>query len=120
MAEAGENSYAVFMHCHPELSGGITTLTARNGGSKLLCSNGHLDRSRCVILSFQVVSLPLQSVMEVANFCAAMDTLIDEDDVLFKPARRLMLMIQNNRYISEQSYEILKHLKFYRVGVTTI
>ena len=30
---------------HPELSGGITTrLTAR--GSKLLCSNGHLDRSR--------------------------------------------------------------------------
>ena len=30
------------------------------------------------ILSSQVVSLPLQSV-EVANFCAAMDTLIDQD-----------------------------------------
>ena len=33
-----------------------------------------------VILSSQVVSLSLQSVMEVANFCAAMDTLIDQDD----------------------------------------
>ena len=31
------------------------------------------------ILSSQVVSLPLQSIMEVANFCAAMDTLIDQD-----------------------------------------
>ena len=31
---------------HPELSGCITTLTVRNGGCKLLCSNGHLDRSR--------------------------------------------------------------------------
>ena len=30
------------------------------------------------ILSSQVVSLPLQSV-DVANFCAAMDTLIDQD-----------------------------------------
>ena len=34
-----------------------------------------------IILSSQVVSLPLQSVihMEVANFCAAVDTLIDQD-----------------------------------------
>ena len=32
---------------HPELSGCITTLTVRNtGGCELLCSNGHLDRSR--------------------------------------------------------------------------
>ena len=29
--------------------------------------------------SSQVVSLSLQSVMEVANFCVAMDTLIDQD-----------------------------------------
>ena len=35
------------------------------------------------ILSSQVVSLPFQSVIqEVANFCAAMDTLIDEDAIL--------------------------------------
>ena len=27
-----------------------------------------------------VVSLPLQSVMEVANFCAMMDTLVDRDE----------------------------------------
>ena len=33
------------------------------------------------ILSSQVVSLPLQLVMEVANFCAAMDTLIGQDVV---------------------------------------
>ena len=41
-------------------------------------------QSTCVgecILSSQVVSLPLQSVMEVANFCAATDTLIDQDEV---------------------------------------
>ena len=31
------------------------------------------------ILSSQVVSLPLQSVIQVANFYAAMDTLIDQD-----------------------------------------
>ena len=31
----------------PELSGCITTLKVR-GGCKLLCSNGHLDRSRCL------------------------------------------------------------------------
>ena len=36
--------------------------------------------SRWFILSSQVVSLPFQSVIqEVANFCAAMDTLIDQD-----------------------------------------
>ena len=35
---------------HPELSGCITTLTDCNTGScKLLCSNGHLDRSRCLV-----------------------------------------------------------------------
>ena len=35
------------------------------------------------ILSSQVVSLPFQSVIqEVANFCAAMDTLIDQDAVI--------------------------------------
>ena len=33
---------------HPELSGCITTFTVRNIGCKLLCSNGHLDRSRWV------------------------------------------------------------------------
>ena len=34
------------------------------------------------ILSSQVVSLPWQSVIqEVANFCAAMDTLIDQDGI---------------------------------------
>ena len=33
-----------------------------------------------LILSSQVVSLPLQFVIqEVENFCAAMDTLIDQD-----------------------------------------
>ena len=45
----------------------------------------------CSILSSQVVSLPLQSVM-VANFCAAMDTLIDQDvaveNVLHSTQRR--------------------------------
>ena len=34
---------------HPELSGCITTLTVCNG-CKLLCSNGHLDRSRWPLL----------------------------------------------------------------------
>ena len=34
-----------------------------------------------LISQLQVVSLPLQSVMEeVANFCAATDTLIDQDE----------------------------------------
>ena len=35
------------------------------------------------ILNSQVVSLPLQSVIpiKVANFCAAMDTLTDQDDM---------------------------------------
>ena len=37
-----------------------------------------------VILSSQVVSLPLQSVIEVANVCAAMDTLIDQDVMTWK------------------------------------
>ena len=35
-----------------------------------------------VILSSQVVSLPFQSVI-LANFCAAMDTLIDQDEQLY-------------------------------------
>ena len=42
---------------NPELSGCITTLmpTVRNtGGCKLLCSNGHLDRSRWRALWFVV------------------------------------------------------------------
>ena len=35
---------------------------------------------RHVILSSQVVSLPLQFVIqEIANFCASMDTVIDQD-----------------------------------------
>ena len=35
------------MQCHPELSGCITTLTVViHGGCKLLCCNGHIDRSR--------------------------------------------------------------------------
>ena len=35
------------MKQHPEHSGGVTTLTVLiHGGCKLLCSNGHLDRSR--------------------------------------------------------------------------
>ena len=38
-------------------------------------------RMHLPILSSQVVSLPFQSVMEVANFCAAMDTLIDQDGI---------------------------------------
>ena len=42
------------------------------------------------ILSSQVVSLPLQS--EVANFCAAMDTLIDQDGL--PPARVLIRSAQ--------------------------
>ena len=41
-------------HCHPELSGCITTLTVRNGGCKILCSNGHLDRSRCLTVGFAI------------------------------------------------------------------
>ena len=33
---------SIHKHIHPELSGGITTLTVViPGGSKLLCSNGH-------------------------------------------------------------------------------
>ena len=35
-----------------------------------------------LILSSQVVLLPFQPVIEVANFCAAMDTLIDQDGVV--------------------------------------
>ena len=31
------------------------------------------------ILNLQVVSLPLWSTMEVTNFCAVMDTLVDQD-----------------------------------------
>ena len=41
-----------------------------------------MSRPSIIILSSQVVSLPLQSVIQVANFCAAMDTLIDQDDQL--------------------------------------
>ena len=46
----------------------------------------HIGIPCYIILSSQVVSLPLQSVilMEVANVCAAMDTLIDQDVVTCK------------------------------------
>ena len=39
------------LYVHPELSGCITNLTVCNtcGGCNLLCSNGHLDRSRCML-----------------------------------------------------------------------
>ena len=47
--------------------------------SKFLILPGTLHHYEGSILTSQVVSLPLQSVMEVANFCAAMDTLIDPD-----------------------------------------
>ena len=36
-----------------------------------------------LILSSQVVSLPLHSVTEVANVCAAMDNLVDQDGLHF-------------------------------------
>ena len=40
-----------------------------------------LEKKNCLpINDVPYLSLPLQSVMEVANFCAAMDTLIDQDD----------------------------------------
>ena len=39
----------------------------------------YLDTLPKLILSSQVVSLPCKSVIQVANFCAAMDTLIDQD-----------------------------------------
>ena len=42
----------------------------------------NFDNSVSFILSSQVVSLPLQSVIHkvaIANFCAAMDSLIDQD-----------------------------------------
>ena len=39
---------AHYSKVHPELLGCISTLSVcNNGGCKLLCSNGHLDRSRC-------------------------------------------------------------------------
>ena len=47
------------------------------------------------ILSSQVVSLPFQSVMEVANFCAAMDTLIDQDGLLLDPCDVHMIAYKN-------------------------
>ena len=39
---------------------------------------------RAFILSSQVVSLPLQSVIQVANFCAPIETLIDQDGGHYK------------------------------------
>ena len=43
-------------------------------------NRGYRLQGTC-ILNSQVVSLPLQSMIkvEVANFCAVMDTLVDED-----------------------------------------
>ena len=43
-----------------------------------------------------MVSLPLQSVMVVANFCAAMDTLIDQDEVCL--VRVILLPLQKALY----------------------
>ena len=50
-------------------------------GAILTSCKGSVSYRYVCILSSQVVSLPFQSVihMEVANFCAAMDTLIDQD-----------------------------------------
>ena len=38
------------------------------------------------ILNSHVVSLPLQSLIPVANFCAVIDTLIDQDAQLPTPS----------------------------------
>ena len=42
-----------------------------------------------IILSPQVVSLSLQSVIQVANFCAGMDALIDQDVLIYAKYRNL-------------------------------
>ena len=58
------------------------------------------------ILNSQVVSLSLQSVMEVANFCAAMDTLIDQDEPPFaKEVINLHLFTDSFMTISPLSSE---------------
>ena len=44
------------------------------------------------ILSSQAVSLHFQSVIEVANVCAAIDTLIDQDAV------RVMIKVKGHQY----------------------
>ena len=52
------------------------------------------------ILSSQVVSLPLQTeILEFANFCAALDTLIGQDGLSPKPLKfhpSLHLIVLNN------------------------
>ena len=63
------------MYCHdPDVVG-----SNLNRDEFMVCSPSD-------ILSSQVVSLPcksvIQEVTEVANFCAAMDTLIDQDVLL--------------------------------------
>ena len=46
------------------------------------------------ILSSQVISLPLQSVIqEVANFCATMDTLIDQDVLYMNTSGNIYIYI---------------------------
>ena len=45
MAGMEDSEDSIHKHIHPELPGGITTVVIP-GGSKLLCSNGHFDRSR--------------------------------------------------------------------------
>ena len=56
---------------HLELSGCITTLTVRNGGCKLLCSNGHLDRSRWMS---GLLKPPRVPILYIHSFRMAHDT----------------------------------------------
>ena len=49
-----------------------------------VCNEDNYKVMGWYILSSQVVSLPCKSVIQVANFCAAMDTLIDQDGVDIK------------------------------------
>ena len=54
------------------------------------------------ILSSQVVSLPLQSVIqEVGNFCAAIDTLIDQDALSHTRIKERSLRSQNKNLIDK-------------------
>ena len=58
---------SVLVFRHPELSGGITTLTVR---CKLLCSNGYQDRSRWCLLTIIHAEVPLSECSK--NYVSSM------------------------------------------------
>ena len=67
------------------------------------------------ILSSQVVSLPCKSViLEVANFCAAMDTLIDQDEC----CKTNVITFTQKKNRTEWIYNSHPHIKVYLATIT--